>query len=194
MNYLHKLSRKAYLLLIVCCVSLIIILTWNLMKPKYLCTNGMGPIRVESWLEKGYRIIGKYKLRNPHPRLLTKTDWKFIVQHLPEWIHKHYPKYKETDKISKLSIDFLKSHTEYQFTLLHDGEKLEEDVYLLSLGASNKANQLKIYIPKASVYDKEQLERDGKLVSKNILVYPFLTEEWESNINEAKPYGAEDSW
>ena len=48
------------------------------MRPKYLCTNGMGPIRVESWLEKGYRIIGKYKLRNPHPRLLTKTDWKFI--------------------------------------------------------------------------------------------------------------------
>ena len=93
-----------------------------------------------------------------------------------------------------MSIDFLKSYTEYQFTLLHDGEKLEEDVYLLSLGASNKANQLKIYIPKASVYDKEQLERDGKLVSKNILVYPFLTEEWESNINEAKPYGAEDSW
>ena len=154
----------------------------------------MGPIRVESWLEKGYRIIGKYKLRNPHPRLLTKTDWKFIQQHLPEWIHKYYPKYKETDKVSKLSIDFFKSHTEYQFTLLHDGEKLEEDVYLLSLGASNKANQLKIYIPKASVYDKEQLERDGKLVSKNILVYPFLTEEWESNINEAKPYGAEDSW
>lgn len=194
MNYLYKLPRKVYLFFFICCAFLITILTWNLMKPKYLCTNGMGPIRVEGWLEKGYKIIGKYKLRNPRPRLLTEKDWQFIQQHLPGWIHKNYPKYKESDKISKLSIDFLKSHTVYQFTLLHDGEILEEDVYLLSLGAPYETDQLKIYIPKASVYDKEQLDKDGKLVSKNILVYPFLTENWESNINEAKPYEAEDFW
>ena len=103
-------------------------------------------------------------------------------------------------KLSKYLIEHDKIYlVEMKFGYLTDtldieGEILEEDVYLLSLGAPYETDQLKIYIPKASVYDKEQLDKDGKLVSKNILVYPFLTENWESNINEAKPYEAEDFW
>jgi len=96
--------------------------------------------------------------------------------------------------ISQLSIDSLKSNTSYQFTLLHDGKLLEEDVYLLSLPSSNVDKPLKIYIPKASVADEKQLMKDGRLLSKPIIVYPFLTEAWERNINETKSYGIGDLW
>ena len=47
---------------------------------------------------------------------------------------------------------------------------------------------------KASVADEKQLTKDGRLVSKPVLVYPFLTEAWERNINETKPYYIDDMW
>lgn len=93
----------------------------------------MGPVVVDSWLDRGYKIIGRYKLLNPRHLPLTESDWLFIHKQLPAWVRKHYPKYQHTPTISQLPIDSLKSNTSYQFTLLHDGKLLEEDVYLLSL-------------------------------------------------------------
>lgn len=154
----------------------------------------MGPVVVDSWLDRDYKIIGRYKLLNPQPLPLTESDWLFIHKQLPAWVRNHYPKYRHTPTISQLSIDSLKSNTSYQFTLLHDGKLLEEDVYLLSLTSPNVDQPLKIYIPKASVADEKQLMKDGRLLSKPIIVYPFLTEAWERNINETKSYGIGDLW
>lgn len=194
MLFLYRLPRKFLFISSIVCTLLITLLVWKTTRPKYVCTNGMGPVVVDSWLDRGYKIIGRYKLLNPQPLPLTESDWLFIHKQLPAWVRNHYPNYRDTTTISQLSIDSLKSNTSYQFTLLHDGKLLEEDVYLLSLPSPNVDQPLKIYIPKAAIADKEQLAKDGRLVSKTVLVYPFLTEAWERNINETKPYGIGDMW
>ena len=194
MLFLYRLPRKFLIISSIVCTLLIALLVWKTTRPKYVCTNGMGPVVIDSWLDRGYKIIGRYKLLNPQPLPLTESDWLFIHKHLPAWVRNHYPNYRHTPTISQLSIDSLKSNTSYQFTLLHDGKLLEEDVYLLSLPSPNVDKPLKIYIPKASVADEKQLTKDGRLVSKPVIVYPFLTEAWERNINETKPYGIGDLW
>lgn len=194
MLFIYRLPRKFLIISSIVCTLIIAFLVWKTTRPKYVCTNSMGPVVVDSWLDRGYKIIGRYKLLNPQPLPLTKSDWLFIHKQLPTWVRKHYPNYLHTPTISQLPIDSLKSNTSYQFTLLHDGKLLEEDVYLLSLPSSNVDQPLKIYIPKASVADEKQLTKDGRLVSKPVLVYPFLTEAWERNINETKPYGIGDMW
>lgn len=194
MLLLYRLPRKFLIISSILCTLIIAFLVWKTTRPKYVCTNSMGPVVVDSWLDRGYKIIGKYKLLNPQPLPLTESDWLFIHKQLPTWVRKHYPNYRHTPTISQLPIDFLKSNTSYQFTLLHDGKLLEEDVYLLSLPSPNVDQPLKIYIPKASVADEKQLTKDGRLVSKPVLVYPFLTEAWERNINETKPYCIDDMW
>ena len=194
MLFLYRLPRKFLIISSILCTLLIALLVWKTTRPKYVCTNSMGPVVVDSWLDRGYKIIGRYKLLNPQPLPLTESDWLFIHNRLPAWVRKHYPNYLHTPTISQLSIDSLKSNTSYQFTLLHDGKLLEEDVYLLSLSSSNVDQPLKIYIPKASVADEKQLTKDGRLLSKPIIVYPFLTEAWERNINETKPYCIGDMW
>lgn len=172
MLFIYRLPRKFLIISSIVCTLIIAFLVWKTTRPKYVCTNSMGPVVVDSWLDRGYKIIGKYKLLNPRPHPLTESDWLFIHKQLPAWMRKHYPNYRHTPTISQLSIDSLKSNTSYQFTLLHDGKLLEEDVYLLSLPSSNVDQPLKIYIPKASVADEKQLTKDGRLVSKPVLVYP----------------------
>ena len=159
MLFLYRVPRKFLIISSIICTLLITFLVWKTTRPKYVCTNSMGPVVVDSWLDRGYKIIGKYKLLNPQPLPLTKSDWLFIHKQLPIWVRKHYPNYRHMPTISQLSIDSLKSNTSYQFTLLHDGKLLEEDVYLLSLPSSNVDKPLKIYIPKASVADEKQLTR-----------------------------------
>lgn len=194
MLFLYRLPRKFLIISSILCTLIIAFLVWKTTRPKYVCTNGMGPVVVDSWLDRGYKVIGRYKLLNPRPLPLTESDWLFIHKQLPAWVRNHYPNYRHTPTISQLPIDSLKSNTSYQFTLLQDGKLLEEDVYLLSLPSPNVDQPLKIYIPKASVADEKQLTKDGRLVSKPVLVYPFLTEAWERNINETKPYCIGDMW
>ena len=147
MLFLYRLPRKFLFISSIVCTLIIAFLVWKTTRTKYVCTNGMGPVVVDSWLDRGYKIIGKYKLLNPQPLPLTESDWLFIHKQLPAWVRKYYPNYRDTTTISQLPIDSLKSNTSYQFTLLHDGKLLEEDVYLLSLPSPNVDQPLKISLP-----------------------------------------------
>lgn len=100
----------------------------------YILTR-IGLAEVDDLLEKGYKIIGRYKLYNPRSRLITSVDAQFIAKILSHWLKSSYPQkifglYSQT-----LTADFVLRDIKYVFTLLYSMRILERDFYCLKLVA-----------------------------------------------------------
>lgn len=154
-------------------------------KEYYVCT-GMGPCPVTERVKGGYKIIGRFKLSNPHPREITMEDLGFIKEKLPEWLKEHYPACRLGSDFDRLPLWQLKEHVQYRFTLLYMGEMVEGDIYRLQIGNAN--DTVNIYIGKAAAEMDETREPRSKLI------YPFFDEEWHSNIDDDTFYKPGDLW
>lgn len=152
----------------------------------YILTQ-TGPIEVDDLLEKGYKIIGRYKLYNPHPRLITYTDAQFIVKKINDWIKLSYPQKAFESYLQMLTVGFVLRNIKYVFTLLYSGRILEGDFYCLKLQADDK-EIVNIYIAKALV-DNETYDDTEECV-----VYPFYTETWHKTVMNPNPYKAGELW
>ena len=187
-NKLHKtlLSISIFILGIMIIIKLVMPTHY------YLCTAGMGPICVDDEIQDGYKVIGRYKLWNPHPRTISKDDFLFIKGQLPKWLKEKHYESSIIKASERLSIDDIKRHTKYSFTILSYSNILEGDIYVLTWYFENKS--INIYLAKATVSDEQLLKKDGTLAGKEVLVYPFFDEEWHSNIDSKELYSPGDLW
>jgi hypothetical protein len=156
-------------------------------KDHYIVSAGMGPMLVNQKIKKGYKVIGRCKLRNPHPRPITFEDAQMIKEKLPQWLKEHYPQCVLGEDFRRMPWYELVNKLKYKFTLLYDGEMIEGDIYLLQLSDGNE--KVSVYIGKALVG-----EEDDIMKTKTILVYPFFDEKWHSNIDFDEPYKPGDLW
>lgn len=157
--------------------------TWGI---HYILTL-RGPVEVDDLLAKGYKIIGRYKLYNPHPRPITSADARFIAGKLSGWLSSSYPQKTFTLALQNLTTEGIMDNMKYVFTILHYKRILEGDFYCLKLQADDKES-VNIYISKA-LCDEENYDDTEECV-----VYPFFTEAWHKNIMDANPYKAGDLW
>ena len=155
-------------------------------KEYWICTTGMGPWPAKNWIKAGYKLIGRSKLSNPHPREITWDDLEFIKEKLPEWLKEHYPACRLGSDFDKLPLWQLKERICYQFTVLYEGEMFEGDIYRLQIG--NGKDSVNIYIGKALIGNLETMKSEIKLI------YPFFDEEWHSNIDDDTFYKPGDLW
>lgn len=146
-----------------------------------------GPVEVDALLAKGYKIIGRYKLYNPHPRPITSADARFIAGKLGGWLESAYPQKAFRLALQNMSIDSISNHMKYAFTMLSYKRILEGDFYCLKLQADDK-EVVHIYIAKA-LSDNENYDDTEEGV-----VYPFFTEAWHQNIKDTVPYKSGELW
>lgn len=153
-------------------------------KDYYIATRTMPPMLVNEEIEAGYKILGRFKLWNPHPRELTDADIDTIRTKLPQWLAENYP---DVDiDISRIGRTELKSKLKYEFTLLHCGQTIEGDFYVLKLGTKNK--QRNVYFEKGVILDLELNK------GVDILAYPFYTDEWVEDYSNPTPFQPGDFW
>lgn len=94
---------------------------------EYYILTLRGPVEVGYLLRKGYKIIGRYKLYSPHPRLITSADAQFIVKKLSEWLKSFYPQKTFELTLQNLTASIIMDNMEYVFTLLSYKRILEGD-------------------------------------------------------------------
>lgn len=152
----------------------------------YILTQ-RGPVEVDNLLAKGYTIIGRYKLYNPHPRPITSADARFIAGKLSEWLKSAHPQKTFSLALQNISTDRIRTHMKYAFTLLSYKRILEGDFYCLKLQADDK-EVVHIYIANALSDDENY---DDTLEG---IVYPFFTEAWHQNIKNTVPYKPGELW
>lgn len=152
----------------------------------YILTQ-RGPVEVADLLAKGYTIIGRYKLYNPHPRPITSADARFIAGKLTEWLKSSYPQKRFTLALQNLTASAIGNNMEYAFTMLSYKRILEGDFYCLKLEADDKET-VRIYIAKA-LSDNENYDDTEEGV-----VYPFFTEAWHQNIKDTVPFKPGELW
>lgn len=160
--------------------------TENYLNRHYILTQ-IGPIEVDDLLAKGYKIIGRYKLYNPHPRPITSADAGFIRGKLNDWLKSSYPQKTFRLALQNLTADSIRNHMKYAFTMLSYKRILEGDFYCLKLQADDK-EIIRIYIAKA-LADNENYDDTEECV-----VYPFFTETWHENIKDPNPYKPGELW
>lgn len=160
--------------------------TENCLNRHYILTL-MGPIEVDNLLAKGYKIIGRYKLYNPHPRPITSADDQFIVGKLSEWLKSAYPQKTFRLALQNLTTGSISNNMKYAFTMLYYKRILEGDFYCLKLQTDDK-EVVNIYIAKA-LSDNENYDDTEEGV-----VYPFFTEAWHKNIMDPNSYKPGDLW
>lgn len=154
---------------------------------EYYILTLRGPIEVGHLLKKGYKIIGRYKLYNPHPRLITSADAQFIIRKLNEWLKSSYPQKTFTLALHNLTTSVIMNSMKYLFTLISYKRILEGDFYCLRLQSDDKET-VNIYIAKA-LSDNETYDDTEECV-----VYPFFTEAWYKTIMNPNPYKAGELW
>lgn len=142
---------------------------------------------MDDLLAKGYNIIGRYKLYNPHPQPITSADARFIAGKLSKWLKTAYPQKTFSLALQNLTASAIGNNMEYVFTLLSYKRILEGDFYCLKLQADDK-EVVRIYIANALSDDENY---DDTLEG---IVYPFFTEEWHQNINDSNPYKPGELW
>lgn len=158
----------------------------NILDIHYILTL-RGPVEVDDLLAKGYKVIGRYKLYNPHPRPITSADTRFIAGKLSGWLSSSYPQKTFTLALQNLTTEGIMDNMKYVFTILHYKRILEGDFYCLKLQADDKES-VNIYISKALCDDEDYND------TEECVVYPFFTEAWHENIMDANPYKAGDLW
>lgn len=146
-----------------------------------------GPVEVDDLLAKGYKILGRYKLYNPHPRPITSADARFIAGELSKWLKSSYPQTTFDLALQNTTASMIRNNMEYVFTMLSYKRILEGDFYCLKLEADTK-EVVRIYIAKA-LSDNENYDDTEEGV-----VYPFFTEEWHTNIADPNPYKPGELW
>ena len=146
-----------------------------------------GPVEVGHLLEKGYKIIGRYKLYNPHPRPITPADARFITEKLSDWLKSSYPQKTFGLTLQNLTASNIIDNMKYVFTLLTYKRILEGDFYCLKLEVDDKET-VNIYIAKA-LSDNENYDD-----TEEGCVYPFFTEAWHENIMDTNPYKPGELW
>lgn len=146
-----------------------------------------GPVEVSHMLKKGYKIIGRYKLYNPHPRLITYTDAQFVLGKLNDWLKSSYPQKTFRVTLQTLTASNIIDNMKYVFTLLSYKRILEGDFYCLKLQADDKET-ISIYIAKA-LADNENYDD-----TEECLVFPFFMEAWHKNIMDPNPYKPGELW
>ena len=167
-------------------VIIIIVITKKNMDDKVYWVIGKYPVTVNEKIKVGYKVVGRYKLWNPHPRPITLEDAGFINSKLPEWLAERYSKEEIDILLQPLNNQELINKLQYVFTMLHQGKTFEADFYLLTL--INKEKRVNIYVGKGVDSNPDIPPRTQKLI------YPFYDEEWHSNVNDPKPYKPEDLW
>lgn len=155
-------------------------------KKYYIVTSGMGPITINRKIEEGYKIIGRFKLMNPQPRLISMDDVVFIKSKLPEWLKEHNScGLTEIDSIEYESN--LMSRLNYVFTLCYLEQYLEIDFYLLQIPNGN--GLFNVYVGKGSF-----INSDSNFKIEEELLYPFFDEEWHQNYDDPTLYEPGDLW
>lgn len=156
------------------------------MNVHYILTQ-MGPVEVDDLLDEGYKIIGRYKLLSPHPRLITSTDAQYILNKINEWLMVSYPQKTFSIALQDFNSSIIMNNIKYQFTLLYYGKIIEGDFYCLKLQSDDK-EFFNVYIAKA-LCDNETYDD-----TEECLVYPFFTEMWHQTIMNPKPYKPGELW
>ena len=93
-------------------------------EPKDYWVCGAYPVRVNQKVKKGYRVIGMFKLWNPHPRPITLNDAEFIKSKLPGWLAEHCPEAKIDIPFQRISNREFIDKLHYAFTMLHEAGTL----------------------------------------------------------------------
>ena len=62
----------------------------------YVCESDGSPRLVSELIKTGYKIIGRFKLQNPHPFEFTEAEFDTILIELPQWVKKNILKFKLT--------------------------------------------------------------------------------------------------
>ena len=161
-------------------------------KRHYYISSGIGPICVDDEVREGFEIIGKFKLKNPHPIPIDDKEILFIKEKLPIWLKENYSQINANNLTQSLSVSELKRKIQYVFTVYQDGSMIEADIYCLTL--YDKNIPYNVYIPKALWDDEEFVKQRGHKWGEYILVYPFLDEKWHSNIDCNDIYSPGDLW
>ena len=150
------------------------------MEPKDYWVCGAYPVCVNQEVAEGYKVMGTFKLWNPHPHPITFEDADFIKSKLSEWLAEHYPEYKIDIPFQQINNRELINKLHYAFTMFHEGGTAEADFYLLTL--HDKEKKIKIYIGKGI----DTNTSNPPLTLK--LIYPFYDEEWHRNIDNPAHY------
>ena len=158
----------------------------NILDIHYILTQ-RGPVEVDDLLAKGYKVIGRYKLYNPHPRPITSADARFITGKLSGWLNSSYPQKRFRFALQNLTAESISNHMKYAFTMLSYKRILEGDFYCLKLQAEDKST-VSIYIAKGVG------EQWVKAYRERCVVYPFFTEAWHENIMDSNPYKPGELW
>jgi hypothetical protein len=180
----------AITVIIAALMILVIIIKIKMMKSNdfYIITAGMGPVIVNQRIEKGYKIIGKGLLWNPHPRPITLEDVDFIKSKLPEWLAEHHHGKAIDIQFQEVNNQKFINKMKYEYTVLYYGEFLEADIYTLTLNKKEKT--IKIYIGKGDYADLDIYP----MSLKTKIGYPFYDVEWHNNNYATTPYKPGDLW
>ncbi len=151
-------------------------------KGHYVATQSSIPKRVDERLQDGWKIVSRYKLINPNPRILTAADLSYIKEHLEEWLQKDYPELSFTSTLQYVSESYLKENLKYEFSLLSYRRILEGDFYAIQLRATNK-QEVCVYIAKA-LSDTEDYSD-----VETTIIYPYFREvfgeSWFKELNKS---------